>query len=139
MQSFDEITVLGALGRDPEMRYLPNGNPVTSFSIASSTSYKPKDSDEWKTTTRWFRVSIFGKGAEYVNEHAKKGDCVFVKGQLQCDENGSPRIWTGQDGKPHSSFEITARTVKLTAKSEKNGNGHADESQESSGEDYGDA
>lgn len=122
MQTFDRIQVLGVCGRDPEMRYTPSGDPVTTLSVAASNSYKKKDSEDWVTQTRWYRVTIWGKQAEWVNENFAKSDGIYFEGRLQADENGNPRIWEGQDGKAHSSFEVKADLVRMTGKS-KNANG----------------
>lgn len=75
---YQSITVIGRLGRDPEMRYLPNGDPVTSFSIATDRAYKGKDGQLVKETT-WFRVSVFGKSAESTNQFLSKGKLVLVE------------------------------------------------------------
>ena len=116
--SFHTIIVVGNLGRDPEMRYLPNSDPVTSFSVASSRNYTNNQGQKVEETI-WFRVSVFGKTAETCNQYLKKGSKVLVEGRLNADKNGSPRIWNRQDGTPAASFEITAQTVRfLTSKAE---------------------
>jgi single-strand DNA-binding protein len=119
--SFQTIIIVGNLGRDPEMRYLPSGQGVTSFSVATSNSYNNNQGEKVEETI-WFRVSVFGKMAEICNQYLKKGRRVLVEGRLQADKNGGPRIWTRQDGTPAASFEITASTVKfLSSKSEGGG------------------
>jgi len=110
--SFHTIIVVGNLGRDPEMRYTPNGQPVTSFSVASSRSYTNNAGEKVEETT-WFRVSVWGKMAETCNQYLHKGSKVLVEGRLTADKNGSPRIWTRQDGTPSASFEINAQTVRF--------------------------
>lgn len=110
--SYQSTTIVGNLGRDPEMRYLPNGNPVTSFSVATSRSYTNNQGVKVDETT-WFRVSVFGKAAESCNQYLKKGSKVLVEGRLQADKSGGPRVWTRQDGTPAASFEITANTVRF--------------------------
>jgi single-strand DNA-binding protein len=110
--SFHTLIVVGNLGRDPEMRYTPNGQPVTSFSVASSRSYTNNAGEKVEETT-WFRVSVWGKMAETCNQYLHKGSKVLVEGRLTADKNGSPRIWTRQDGTPSASFEINAQTVRF--------------------------
>ncbi len=140
MQTWDKIIVLGVCGGDPSMRYAPSGDAVTAVSVAASSSWKPKDSDEWKTTTRWYKVTSWGKRAEWVNENFKKGDGIFFEGTLQCDENGGPRIWTDKEGKSRASFEVKADVVKMTAK-KSNGDKPAEHTEapaakQEEGEDY---
>ncbi|MBN1370878.1 MAG: single-stranded DNA-binding protein [Anaerolineaceae bacterium] len=110
--SYQSTTIVGNLGRDPEMRYLPSGQPVTSFSVATSRSYTNNQGTRVEETI-WFRVSVFGKMAETCNQYLKKGSKVLVEGRLQADKSGGPRVWTRQDGTPAASFEITANTVRF--------------------------
>ena len=125
--SFHTLIVVGNLGRDPEMRYTPNGQPVTSFSVASSRQYT-NNAGEKVEETIWFRVSVFGKTAETCNQYLHKGSKVLVEGRLNADKNGSPRIWTRQDGTPGASFEINAQTVRfLSSRGEGTGEGAAGE------------
>jgi len=113
------IVIVGNLGKDPEMRYTPNGQAVTSFSVATSRQYTANNGQLVKETT-WFRVSAWGKQAETCNQYLKKGSKVLVEGRLQPDPNsGGPRIWNRQDGTPAASFEVTANTVRfLSSRSE---------------------
>lgn len=110
---FHTVIIVGNLGRDPEMRYMPNGNPVTTMSIATSHKYTGSDGQLVDETT-WFRVSVFGKQAEACNQYLKKGRSVLVEGRLKPDlATGGPRVWTRQDGSPGASFEVTASTVRF--------------------------
>jgi len=109
--SYHTVIIAGNLGRDPEMRYLPSGQGVTSFSVATSRSYTNNQGEKIDETI-WFRVSVFGKMAETCNQYLKKGSKVLVEGRLQADKNGGPRIWTRQDGTPGASFELIASTVR---------------------------
>lgn len=121
--SFHTIIVVGNMGRDPEMRYMPNGDPVTNLSVASSRSYTNNQGQKVEETV-WFRVSVFGKMAESCNTYLKKGSKVLVEGRLNADKNGGPRVWTRQDGTPGASFEITAQTVRfLSTRGEGGGGG----------------
>ena len=116
---YQKIVIVGRLGRDPEMRFTPTGQAVTSFSVATDNVYKDQNNNTVKETT-WFRVTAWRKLAETCNNFLQKGKMVLVEGRLTVDsKTGGPRIWTGQDGTPRASYEITAATVKfLSGKSE---------------------
>ncbi len=116
---YQKITIIGNLGRDPEMRYTPGGQAVTSLNVATSHQYTKTDGERVKETT-WFKISIWGKQAESCNQYLRKGSKVLVEGRMTADKaTGGPRIWKGQDGSPRASFEITAQTVRfLSSKSE---------------------
>ncbi len=110
---YQTVIIVGNLGRDPEMRYTPSGQAVTSFSVATNRQYTNNNGETIKETT-WFRVSAWGKQAETCNQYLKKGSKVLVEGRLTADAaTGGPRIWTGQDGAPRASFEVTAQTVRF--------------------------
>ncbi len=110
---YHTIVIVGNLGRDPEMRYLPSGQAVTSMSVATSHKYTSSDGQLVDETT-WFRVSVFGKQAEACNQYLRKGRTVLVEGRLKPDPStGSPRVWTRQDGTPGATFEVTASTVRF--------------------------
>jgi single-strand DNA-binding protein len=116
---YQKIVIVGRLGRDPEMRFTPTGQAVTSFSVATDNVYKDQNNNTVKETT-WFRVTAWRKLAETCNNFLQKGKMVLVEGRLTVDsKTGGPRIWTGQDGTPRASYEITAATVKfLSGKTE---------------------
>jgi len=97
------MTVIGNLGGDPEMRYTPNGRPVTSFSIATTNRYTVEG--EQREETQWFRVSTWNRTAEVCNQYLSKGSKVYVEGRLQ------GRQWEGQDGVQRFSIEINADRV----------------------------
>jgi single-strand DNA-binding protein len=110
---YQNIIVVGNLGKDPEMRYMPDGRPVTNLSVATNRTYTSASGEQIKETT-WFRVSVFGKQAESCNQYLSKGRLVLVEGRLNSDrESGGPRIWTGQDGQSRASYEIVANTVRF--------------------------
>lgn len=109
---YQRLVLVGYLGRDPEMRYTPQGTPVTSFTVATNRRYTTTDGQQ-KEETLWFRVSVWGKQAEIANQYLSKGRRVLVEGSLIGDENGGPRIWTDRDGKPRASFEVRANTVRF--------------------------
>lgn len=110
---YQQIVLVGNLGRDPEMRYTPSGTPVTSLNVATNRKYTGSDGQQVKETT-WFRVSVFGKQAEACAQYLKKGSSVLVEGRLTPDPTtGSPRVFTRQDGSTGTSFEIFANTVRF--------------------------
>lgn len=108
---YQKITIIGNLGRDPELRYTPTGSPVADFSVA--VNRKRKDGDDVVT---WFRVTAWGSLAEACNEYLSKGKQVFIEGELTADHaTGGPRIYTRNDGTCGASFELTANVVKFLA------------------------
>jgi single-strand DNA-binding protein len=110
---FHTILIVGNVGRDPEMRYTPSGQAVTSFSVATNRQYTNNNGETIKETI-WFRVSAWGKQAEICNQYLKKGSKVLVEGRLTPDkESGGPRVWTAQDGTAKASYEVTAATVRF--------------------------
>ena len=116
---YHKIIIVGNLGRDPEMRFTPNGQPVTSFSVASNRRYTGADG-QMVNETIWFRVTVWGKQAESCNQYLRQGSRVLVEGTLIPDTStGSPRIFQRRDGTAGASFEVRAQTVKfLSARGE---------------------
>lgn len=116
---YHTIIIAGNLGRDPEMRYTPSGQAVTNFSLATSRQYTGSDGNTVKETI-WFRISVWGKQAEFFNQTLKKGSKVLVEGRLVPDPaTGGPRIWNRQDGTAGASYEVSAFTVRfLTSRAE---------------------
>jgi len=108
---FQKVILVGNLGRDPEMRYTPGGQAVCNLSVATNRTWS-RDGEQQKETA-WFRVTVWGRQAETVNQYLKKGRSVLVEGRLNPDENGNPRIWTSNDGQPRASFEVTAQTIRF--------------------------
>jgi len=126
---YHTLILVGNVGRDPEMRYTPSGQPVTSFSVATNRQYTANNGETVKETI-WFRVTTWGKQAEVCNQYVKKGSKVLVEGRLTPDANtGGPRVWTAQDGAPRASFEVNASTVRfLSSRGEGDGGGYGGES-----------
>jgi len=115
---YQSITVIGNLGRDPEMKFSPSGKAVTSFSIADTRQYKNGSGELVKETT-WFRVEVWGNQAEACNTYLKKGSLVLVEGRMKSDINtGNPRIYQKKDQSWAASFEIQANNVKFLSKTE---------------------
>jgi single-strand DNA-binding protein len=104
--SFNKITIVGNLGRDPEIRYTPQNTPVCDVSVA--TSEKRKDqSGEMKDETTWFRVTFWGKLAETASKYLTKGKQVYIEGRLRTHE------WTDKEGRARTSLEVTGTEMKL--------------------------
>jgi len=110
---FQTIIIAGNLGKDPEMRYTPSGQAVTSFNVATNRNYTDANGQQVKETI-WFRVSVWGKQAESTHNYLKKGSKVIVEGRLIADPaTGGPRIYKRSDGSSGASFEITASNVRF--------------------------
>lgn len=110
---YQRLVLVGNLGRDPEMRYTPNGTPVTNLSVATSRKYTDANG-QLHEETAWFRVAIYGKQAEVCNQYLTKGQKVLVEGELIVDEKtGGPRIYMRRDGTAGASFEVRANTVRF--------------------------
>ncbi len=110
---FHTIIIVGNVGKDPEMRYTPSGQAVTSFSVATNRQYTTGSGEQVKETI-WFRITTWGKQAEICNQYLKKGSKVLIEGRLTPDKTtGGPRIWSKQDGTTGASFEVTAGTVRF--------------------------
>lgn len=110
---FQNLVIVGNLGRDPELRYTPKGTPVANFSMAVNRKWTSADGTLQEEVT-WFRVRCWGKLGENVAEYLAKGRQVLVQGTMVPDpQTGGPRIWVGQDGKPHASFEVNAVHVRF--------------------------
>ena len=99
-RGINKVILIGHLGQDPEIRYMPNGNAVANITLATSETWRDKQSGEQKEKTEWHRVVFFGKLAEIVGEYLRKGSQVYVEGRLQT------RKWQGQDGQDRYTTEI---------------------------------
>ena len=121
---YQKIIIVGNLGRDPEMRYMPDGTAVTNFSIVTSRRWTGADGQPRDETT-WFRIEVWRKQAETANQYLSKGSNVLVEGRIKGDPNtGGPRLWTRQDGSIGANFEVVADTVRfLSARGEDGGSG----------------
>jgi single-strand DNA-binding protein len=103
--ALSKISIIGNLGRDPELRYTPNGRPVASFTVAVNQSTKNQQTGEWIESTDWFRVSVWGDRGERAAESLRKGSRVFVDGRFRTRE------YEANDGQKRLSLDITADTV----------------------------
>jgi single-strand DNA-binding protein len=109
--SYQEITIVGYLGHDPQLRYTPEGVPVTEFSLAANRHYRDGRGQAVKETV-WFQVTVWDRQAENASQYLQKGSQVLVKGRLVPDaDTGSPRVWQRQDGSPAASYEVVAREI----------------------------
>ena len=107
MASINKVILIGNLGRDPENRYLPSGEQVTSIAVATTESWKDKTTGEKKELTEWSRVSFFGKLAEIAGQYLKKGSQVYIEGRLRT------RKYTDKEGIDRYATEIIADTMQL--------------------------
>jgi len=113
---FQRVEIVGYVGKDPELRYLPTGSPVGHFSVATTRRWT-NDAGGPGEETVWFRVTAWRRLAEICNEYLTKGRQVLVEGRLQPDpETGGPRVWVGDDGNARAQFEITAQRVIFLGK-----------------------
>ena len=105
--AYQSITILGNLGGDPEMRFLPDGTPVCNFSMAVGRKWTNAAGTQQEKTT-WFRVAAWRKQAELATQYLHKGNQVLVIGEM--DE---PNVWTDKDGAARASLEVTARQIQF--------------------------
>ena len=134
---YQKFIILGNLGSDPEMRYMPNGTAVTNFSVAVNRKWTDGDGEKHEETM-WVRVSAFGKRAEVVNEWLEKGRQVLVEGRLKVDPNtGGPTIYQRRDGTAGASFEMTMDAFSFagTRADSEQASAPADSASESASED----
>ena len=96
----NKVIIIGNLGNDPEVKYLPSGGAVANFTLATSESWKDKNTGEQKEKTEWHRVAVFGKLAEIAGEYLRKGSQVYVEGKLQT------RKWQNQQGQDQYTTEV---------------------------------
>ncbi|MBC7992936.1 MAG: single-stranded DNA-binding protein, partial [Rhizobacter sp.] len=107
MASINKVILIGNLGRDPEVRYTPNGAAICNVTIATSRNWKDKNSGEKMEETEWHRVVFFDRLAEIAGEYLKKGRPVYVEGRLKT------RKWTDKDGLEKYTTEIMADNMQL--------------------------
>ena len=115
MSGVNKAIIIGNLGNDPEVRYLPNGDAVANFTVATSETWKDKQSGEKKEATEWHRCVAFRKQAEIIEQYLKKGSKVFVEGKLQT------RSWE-QDGVKKYSTEIVVKEFQFLDSRSETGN-----------------
>jgi single-strand DNA-binding protein len=137
MASVNKVIIVGNLGRDPETRYMPNGEAVTNITVATTESWKDKATGEKKELTEWHRITFYRKLAEIAGQYLKKGSQVYVEGRLQT------RKWTDKDGTERYTTEIIADTMQMlggkqggNANPSDDDHGSAPAPRQASGEDY---
>jgi single-strand DNA-binding protein len=106
MRGVNKVILIGNLGKDPELRYLPSGQAVTKFSLATGSRWKDKDG-QWQDRTDWHNIVAFGKTAEICNEYLKKGRQVYVEGRIQT------RSYDDRDGNKKWITEIIAQSMHM--------------------------
>lgn len=126
MASVNKVIIVGNLGRDPETRYMPNGEAVTNIAVATTESWKDKNSGEKKEITEWHRITFYRKLAEIAGQYLKKGSQVYVEGRLQT------RKWTDKENVERYTTEIIADTMQMLGGRQGMGGGSA-----SMDDDYG--
>ncbi len=104
MPSLNKVTIIGNVGSEPEMRFTPNGRPVTSFSVATNWVYSTPEGER-KQETEWFNVVTWNRLAEQCNQFLAKGRLVYAEGRIHT------RAWEGQDGQQHYRSEVIANRV----------------------------
>jgi len=107
MSGVNKVLILGNVGKDPEIRYLPSGGAVANLSIATSEKWKDKQTGQQQEKTEWHRCSAFGKLAEIIGEYVKKGSKIYVEGSIHT------RKWQAQDGTDRYSTEIKVRSMQM--------------------------
>jgi single-strand DNA-binding protein len=108
-RGLNKVMVIGNVGRDPEMRYIPSGKPVTSFSIATSRGWTDADGERHEET-EWFNVVAWGNLAEICKQHLRKGQQVYIEGRLQT------RSWEDHEGRKRFRTEVVANEMILLGK-----------------------
>ncbi|WP_456375417.1 single-stranded DNA-binding protein [Thiolapillus sp.] len=103
----NKVILIGNLGKDPETRYMPSGGAVTNITVATSETWKDKQSGEQQERTEWHRVVFFNRLAEIAGEYLKKGSKVYIEGSLRT------RKWQGQDGQDRYTTEIVASEMHM--------------------------
>ena len=107
MASVNKVIIVGNLGRDPEIRYMPSGDAIANIAVATSYKSKDRNTGEQKEQTEWHRISFFGRLAEIVGQYLKKGSSVYVEGRLQT------RKYTDKDGIERYATDIIAENMQM--------------------------
>jgi len=107
MASVNKVIIVGNLGRDPEIRYMPSGDAIANIAVATSYKSKDRNTGEQKELTEWHRISFFGRLAEIVGQYLKKGSSVYVEGRLQT------RKYTDKDGIERYATDIIAENMQM--------------------------
>jgi single-strand DNA-binding protein len=119
--SFNKVIIVGNLGRDPELRYTPQGTAVCNFSVATTEKRKDK-SGEFQDVTTWFRVTLWDKKAEVAAKYLQKGKPVYIEGRLKIDE------WTDRDGNNRYTLDVTATDMQFIGGASDRDSGYSSDS-----------
>ncbi len=106
-KGINKVILIGNLGADPEIRYMPNGSAVANISVATNDSWKDKQTGELQERTEWHKVSLFDKLAQIVGEYLKKGSKVYIEGSIRT------RKWQDQSGNDRYTTEIIANSMQM--------------------------
>jgi single-strand DNA-binding protein len=128
MASINKVIIIGNLGKDPEVRYMPSGSAICNANIATTRTWKNKESGEKNEETEWHRVVFFDRQAEIAGEYLKKGSSVYVEGRLKT------RKWTDKEGVERYTTEIVADVMQLLGSRQGSGGGTAGSDDEGGGE-----
>ncbi len=112
---YQKLIIIGNVGQNPEMRFMPDGSPVTTFSVATSRKFGDKNE------TTWFRVAVWYKQAESCNQYLSKGSKVLIEGRLKAGADGNPAVYQKKDNTWAASYEITAENVRFLSGGESHG------------------
>ena len=104
--SVNKVILVGRLGRDPETRYMPNGDAITNFSLATDEQWRDRNGER-QTRTEWHNITLFGKLGEIAGQYLRKGSQVFIEGKIQS------RKYTGKDGIERTAYDIIGNEMKM--------------------------
>ncbi|PIT32582.1 single-stranded DNA-binding protein [Snodgrassella alvi] len=104
--SVNKVILIGRLGRDPETRYMPNGDAITNFSLATDEQWRDRNGER-QTRTEWHNITLFGKLGEIAGQYLRKGSQVFIEGKIQS------RKYTGKDGIERTAYDIIGNEMKM--------------------------
>ena len=105
--SLNKVMLIGRLGRDPEVRYMPNGSPVCNFSVATSETWTDRNSGQRQERTEWHNITLYGRVAEVAGQYLKKGSQVYIEGKIQS------RKYTDKQGIERTAYDIIGNEMKM--------------------------
>lgn len=118
MAGVNKVIIIGNLGRDPEIKYTPNGNvPVANFTVATTESWKDRNTDQWNEKTEWHRIVAWRHLAERAERYLRKGKQVYIEGKIET------RKWTDQNGQDRYTTEIIAQQLQMLGRRDENDGG----------------
>ena len=120
--SVNKVILVGRLGRDPEVRYMPNGEAVANFSIATDEQWKDRDGNR-QTRTEWHNITLYRKLGEIAGQYLRKGSLVYIEGRIQS------RKYTGKDGVERTAYEIIGNEMKMLGSKSENAGGQESQNQ----------